>query len=185
MLRASRDGKKLFGVYEGESSIIVWSAVTGAVEMTLPAPPDTLVDFDVHATGQLVLGGLVDGRIAFWDLRQGGGIPEIYPGHTARLRQVRFIGPATTVNDRVFASIAEEPRLKIWAGPGNILSNIDVGVVLISLVGASDGNTILAGDQNGIIRVIPKIQGQWTPPSEVLLGHTGPVVGLARQTIPR
>jgi WD40 repeat protein len=180
MLRASREGRVLYGVYTGESRIYIWSAENGAVERVLEAPPDTLLDFDVHGTGLLILGGLADGRIASWDLRTGN-TPEIFTGHASRCWKVQFLGPGLTANDRGFASAADvpsDPRLKIWTSPGAILTSLSVPQPLTTLDGTSDGNTILAGDGSGNLRVFTYTFGQWTIAPDRPTGHLARIVGV-------
>ena len=177
MLRAGRDGRTLFGVYAGENRIYVWNEATGVVQTILDAPPVDLVDIDVHGTGLLVLGGLADGRIAFWDLRAGTA-PQLFTGHSAQCWKVRFIGATLTANDRDFASAADEPRLKIWRAPGDLVATMTLQEPVISLDGTSDRSTIAAGDRSGNLRIFAVILGQWSVAPERPLGHTGAILGV-------
>lgn len=178
LLRASRDGKKLFGVYDGENRIYVWDAASGVVQTILDAPPVDLLDIDVHGTSQLVLGGLSDGRIALWDLRTRTA-PELFNGHNAPCWKVRFIGSTLTVNDRDFASAADEPRLKIWRAPGDLVATMTLQEPAISLDGTTDKNTIAAGDRSGNLRIFAVVLGQWSVAPERPVGHSGPIIGVA------
>jgi WD40 repeat protein len=177
MLRTSRDGKTLYGVYTGESRIYVWRAADGVLLNSLDPPPATLLDIDVHGTGDLILGGLSDGRIAFWNLRTGT-TPEVFVAHSAPCWKVRFIGPALTINDRTFVSAADEPRLKIWTAPGNVLTTMNLTEPAISLDGTSDGNTILAGDRSGTLRVFLFVLGVWSVGADRPVGHDAPVLAI-------
>jgi hypothetical protein len=179
LLRASRDGKKLFGVYAGENRVFVWNVANGVVQAVLDAPPVDVIDIDVHGTSQLVLGGLADGRIAFWDLRVGTA-PEIFTGHTAACWKVRFFGPGLTANqqDQLFASAADEPRLKIWRSPGDLLATMNLQEPVLSLDGTSDGVTIAAGDRSGNLRIFTVTLGQWSIAPERPVGHAAAILGV-------
>ncbi len=175
LLEARRDGKKLFAVYPGDDRIFVFDPLTGLVDLVLDAPPDSLVDLEVHGTGQLVLGGLKDGRIAFWDLRTGTA-PEVFLGHDARIRQVRFLGAGANVNEKGFVSAAAEDTMKIWLEPGSLLTRLAVnGNPTTALDVTTDAAVLAAGDENGRIRIFTLFQGQWNI-SRLLREHQSRIV---------
>ncbi|MBM3286024.1 MAG: hypothetical protein FJY88_01525 [Candidatus Eisenbacteria bacterium] len=160
LLRAMYNGDNVCGVYEGDDRIFIWNALTGVVHATLGAPPDSLLDLDVHPSDQLLVGGMRDGRIAFWNLTVGT-TPEVYTGHEGRCRKVRFYGAGNNTRDQRFASGGEDRKLRIWLAPGTPSVAIDAEPV-VTLDGTSDGATIATGDGNGVIRIYRFLQNQWT-----------------------
>jgi len=89
MLRASRDGKTLFGVYAGENRIYVWNEANGVVQTILDAPRRSRRHRRTRYRPSRPR-RTCRRRIAFWDLRAGRP-----PSSSRTLRQcwkVRFIG---------------------------------------------------------------------------------------------
>lgn len=177
LLTANTPGDKLYGIYEGDARIHIWSPDTPQNETVLDAPPDSITSFDVHGTGRLILAGLRDGRVAFWNLDEGT-FPQVYQAHAARVRAVQFVGLGLDLTEQSFVSIADEATFRIWAAPGNLLAEQTIaGTVPTAVEVSSDASTILVGDRTGAIRVYRLLQGSWRVDRR-LDGHTAPVTGI-------
>jgi hypothetical protein len=170
LLRSNSDGSRLYGV-GSDNRIYIWNAGSSTAETVLAAPPDSLLDIDVHLSGTLILGGLRDGRVAYWDLRNGIA-PTLFTGQRSACRFVRFLVQTANVEDRRLLTAGDEDTVRVWDSPGAPVRAIyNSGFLVNSLAVTVNGAFLAVGDPIGSIRIFqPLISGSI---QQRLEGHQG------------
>jgi hypothetical protein len=159
ILKANADGSRLYGV-GADNRIYIWKSGTSVAEKVLDAPPDSLLDFDVHQSGNLIIGGLRDGRIAYWDLPTSNA-PALFNGQDHACRFIRFLVRTPDVTERRYVTAGDEDTVRTWEFPGGIWRKIVTpGNTVSSLEVTDNGAFLVLGDFRGAIRIFqPLIAG--------------------------
>lgn len=160
LLRSNVNGSLLYGVGELTDQIYVFHPDSGLIR-TLPAPPSRLSDLDIHRSHEIILGGLEDGRVARWDLREDA--PEelsLFFAHSVSCDHVRFLIDASDPNEQRFVSAGEEDTVRVWTQPGELLTEITTpGSITSSIALTTSGSRLAIGDQLGSIRIFEPLGG--------------------------
>lgn len=172
MLKASPDGSLLYAVGNADDQIHILEFETGALVRSLPAPPSGLLDFDVHRSGLLILGGLDDGRVAVWDLREDAPeLLDVVAAQAGPCEAVRFLVSSTDVEEQRFVSAGAGGGVQVWYEPGNLLRELTEGDVLAIDV-TRNASYVAVADTEGAVRVYEPIEGGFL---SVLAGHQSAV----------
>lgn len=158
LMRVNQDASKVYSVGQTDNRILIWDSATGSILNTLEAPSATILDLDLHRSEQMILAGLADGRIAFWDLTVGNS-PEIYPAQTGACRFARFLVSSRDLAERRFVTAGAEEVSRVWDSPGIMRREIrTAGLPVSALATANNGAFLALGDPNGIIRIYQPLQ---------------------------
>jgi hypothetical protein len=175
ILKASPDGSILYGV-GSDNRIYVWKSGSTTADLVLDAPPDSILDIDIHRSGVLILGGLKDGRVAYWDTRAGTGF-DLYNSQRQACRFVRFLVQTADVNDRRYMTAGDEDTVRTWDSPGSPWRKIsNSGYPVASVATTENGAYLTVGDPTGNVRVFQPLAGG--PILQRLEGHHARVSGM-------
>jgi WD40 repeat protein len=167
-LALSPDGKWLAGVSEG-SGLQVWA--TGAPGDSLKKAGSLINDAFLavawSGSGKYLAAGNQNGSLHLWEMQVRGGQlvrteELVLTGHRARVSSVAFSG------DSLLASGSYDSDVRVWflkGGSKELQQHLpllldDHPDWVESLAFSPDGQTLLAGCKNGLIRKWP-LNGQW------------------------
>jgi hypothetical protein len=174
LLRPSPPGSLLYAVDNLDDRVYVFRADTGELQRILPAPPSVINNIDVHRSDLLVLGGLQDGRLAFWDLRpEAPEEPTIFAAQRLSCDHVRFLIESIDPEEQRFVTAGAEDTARVWSAPGSILRKIITSGNPVASLATTRGGAMLAlGDPTGVIRIYEPLRGTFL---ERLDGHGGAI----------
>ncbi|MGH9455788.1 MAG: WD40 repeat domain-containing protein, partial [Terriglobia bacterium] len=142
------DGKQAVSA-SWDNTLKVWDLTSGKELRTLTGHTGWVTAVAVTPDGKQAISGSEDKTLKVWDLASGKELRTL-TGHTGAVTAV-----AVTPDGKQAVSASSDNTLKVWdLTSGKCLATFTADAPLIACAAASDGVTIVAGDQSGVVHFL-------------------------------